>query len=101
MNAGHPRAADLLADVQLYAAVVGGKACPVTHGYRCVCLGRSDLRDAGWESRLHVGDEPFEPGSERRVGLEFLTTDDADAIRQAGHFYLWDGRIIGEGKVVR
>jgi hypothetical protein len=41
------------------------------------------------------------PGETRRVELTFLSADQAvPAILETGRFFLWEGRIIGEGKVV-
>jgi hypothetical protein len=49
---------------------------------------------------MQVGDEPFEPGTRRRVGFRFLTPEGLLEIKQAGRFYLWGGRFIGEATVV-
>jgi hypothetical protein len=41
------------------------------------------------------------PGDTRRVGFIFLSPEQAvDIFRAAGTFYLWEGGIIGEAKVV-
>jgi hypothetical protein len=48
-----------------------------------------------------LGDTPIEPGEQRRVGFVFLSGEEAAAImRKAGTFYLWEGRFIGEAKVI-
>lgn len=52
------------------------------------------------DARLQIGNEPFSPGTSRQIGFVFLTPAGADAIKQAGHFYLWDGRFIGEASVI-
>ncbi len=50
---------------------------------------------------MQLGDEPFEPGTERRVGFVFLSDEGAETMKRAGRFYLWDGRFVGEASVVR
>jgi len=41
------------------------------------------------------------PGETRRLGFFFMSENDAaDAMREAGSFYLWEGRLIGEARVV-
>ena len=49
---------------------------------------------------MQLGDEPFEPGPERRVGFVFLTDEGASTMKRAGRFFLWDGRFVGEASVV-
>jgi hypothetical protein len=40
------------------------------------------------------------PGETRRVGIAFLSPDEAlPEILRAGKFFLWEGRIIGEATV--
>jgi hypothetical protein len=50
---------------------------------------------------MQLGREPFQPGTERRVGFVFLTEEGAETMKQAGRFFLWEGRFIGEASVVR
>jgi len=41
------------------------------------------------------------PGEIRRLGFVFLSGDEAASqLRQAGHFYLWEGGFIGEATVI-
>ncbi len=49
---------------------------------------------------MQLKGELFEPGTERRVGFVFLTEEGAETIKRAGHFFLWEGRFIGEATVV-
>lgn len=49
---------------------------------------------------MQLGDELFEPGSERRVGFVFLTPEGLEKVKEAGRFYLWEGRFIGEADVL-
>jgi hypothetical protein len=93
------RAPDLVADVQLYRTEDGGKTAPALHGYGCPCFVTQDTSAGGWDARLQLGDEPFMPGSERRIGFVFLSSEGAETMRRAGHFYMWDGRFIGEATI--
>jgi hypothetical protein len=95
------RTPDLVADVRLYATSEGGKARPVRSGYGCPCFVEPDLGVGGWDARMQLADEPFKPGTERRVGFVFLTEDGAETMKQAGRFFLWGGRFAGEATVVR
>ncbi|CAH1672536.1 conserved hypothetical protein [Hyphomicrobiales bacterium] len=94
------RAPDLVADVRLYTTQEGGRTSAALLGYGCPCFTSKDLARGGWDARLQLGDEPFEPGTQRRVGFVFLTPEGADAIRRAGRFYLFETRFVGEGTVI-
>ncbi len=59
-----------------------------------------DLQQGAWDAHMQLGDEPFEPGTARRVGFVFLTEDGASTMKRAGRFFLWDGRFVGEASVV-
>lgn len=90
---------ELVADVYLYPTTDGGKQLTVQPGWGCACS-CSKLTDAvfydGWPL-LHAS---FAPGERRRLGFVFLAEDAATILRQAGTFYLWEGRFIGEAIVV-
>jgi hypothetical protein len=47
-----------------------------------------------------LGERPLEPGDERRLGFVFLSPDTPAILRDAGRFYLWEGRIVGEATVI-
>lgn len=54
-----------------------------------------------WDGFPLLGEEPFEPGDRRRMGIHFLSGEEAAGLmRAAGRFFLWDGRPIGEVVVV-
>jgi hypothetical protein len=56
----------------------------------------------GYDGWLLLDDTPIEPGEQRRLGFVFLSGEEAASImRDAGTFYLWEGRFIGEAKVVQ
>jgi hypothetical protein len=43
----------------------------------------------------------MKPGDTRRVEVVFLTPDQAvPAFRKSGKFFLWEGHLIGEAKLV-
>jgi len=55
----------------------------------------------GWDALPLLRDEALHPGEARRLGFVFLSGQEAvDAIKEAGRFYLWEGRFIGEATVV-
>jgi hypothetical protein len=58
------------------------------------------LEGGGWDARLQLDNTPFEPGTTRRIGFVFLSTEGAEAMKRAGLFYLWEGRVVGEARVV-
>jgi len=48
-----------------------------------------------------LSDSPMYPGESRRVGYLFLSGQEAvDYLRRADKFYLWEGRIIGEARII-
>ncbi|MCJ8157934.1 hypothetical protein [Sphingomonas sp. LaA6.9] len=96
------RSRDLVADVRLYDADQDGRrqAIPAEVAFGCLCFLSKSISKGGWDARLQIGNEPFSPGTSRQIGFVFLTPAGADAIKQAGHFYLWDGRFIGEASVI-
>jgi hypothetical protein len=90
---------DLVADVTLYHTVEGGKTIPARTGYRCPCMPSRTEPLCGYDARLILG-EPFFPGQKRRVGFIFTQPEAAAVMRDAGVFFLWDGRFVGEAIVV-
>ena len=94
------RTADLVACLTLYAPAQGGYTRDIHLGWGCPCFPDRSL-SAGWDAWPLVGEEPLRPGETRTVGFVFLSSDEAaQRMRQAGTFYLWDGRIIGEAHVL-
>jgi hypothetical protein len=90
---------DLIADVKLYAADAGGKTVPIFSGYGCPCMVSQAEPLQGWDARLVFDDEPIFPGQQRRVGFAFCTGEGARLISEARHFFLWEGRFVGEADV--
>ncbi|MEO5937488.1 MAG: hypothetical protein ABIQ43_00595 [Sphingomonas sp.] len=96
------RTPDLLADVSLYPSDAGGRQSAALLGWGCPCFAIKDVQAGGWDARLQLGNLPFFPGTERRVGLVFLSGQEAaDALKQSGRFYLWELGFVGEAVVVR
>lgn len=94
------RTPDLEAEVLLYPAEGGGRSTPALLGWGCSCFTSKDGSQGGWDARLQLGDEPFFPGTQQRVGFVFLSAEGADTMRKAGRFFLWEGHIVGEATVV-
>jgi hypothetical protein len=94
------RTPDFVADVRLYRREEGGRPSAAPPGWGCPCYARKDDPEGAWDARLQLGDEPFAPGTERRVGFVFLSPEGAKRMRDAGHFYLWERGYIGEARVV-
>ena len=100
----HRLSPDVIADVTLYSTENGGRQTPLRGDLRpwfsCPCKIRKE-DDRGWECRLLVDGVVFEPGETRRVGISFLSREQAVPIFFAAkNFFLWEGRIIGEARIV-
>lgn len=90
----------LVADVSLYTTAEGGKSQPARPGWGCPCAISRERPISAYDA-WPVLDTPMQPGERRdRVPFFFLFPEGAEAIRQAGHFYLWEGRFVGEATVV-
>jgi hypothetical protein len=91
----------LIADLRLYPTAEGGKALQVQPGFGCVCTMTKAPPLAGYDGKLLLN-EPIQPGEIRRVGFVFLSGEETAArFRQAGVFYLWEGKFIGEARVLQ
>ena len=96
MVSGQP---DLVADLYLYPTDAGGKANPIQLGYGCPCSASKDTREA-WDGCPLI-DGQMRPGERRQVGFVFLSGRDAvEALAAGDRFYLWEGRFIGEARIV-
>jgi hypothetical protein len=95
-------AAQLFADVTLYTTENGGRlGSTPPEWFACPCkINRDDLQ--GWDCRILLGGIPMSPGDTRRVEIIFLSPESAlPKFSAAGAFFLWEGRVIGEARVVR
>lgn len=89
----------LVADILLYDTRSGGRRGPALPGFGCLCVLSQDAH-TGYDAWLLLGDQPLPPGQRQRIGLVFLTIEGAEAMRDAGMFFLRERRIIGEASVV-
>lgn len=95
------REPQLIADVELYPAGQNPRDGPLMPGFGCPCTTSKELPVSGWDCLLMLGDEPMQLGEKRRIGFIFLSGDEAaDALCEAGKFWLWERGVIGEAKVV-
>jgi hypothetical protein len=84
----------------LYPSASGGKTKPVAIGWGCPCSPDNSLAE-GWDG-YPLLDSEMMPGERRRVGFVFFSGADAvEALASSELFYLWEGRLIGEGRIVR
>jgi|ERR1700679_1759768 len=97
----HVKSPRLFADVTLYSTAQGGRNGPTpANWFGCPCAAVNDQSQA-WDCRLLLGGTPLKPGDTRRVEVTFLSPEQAvPAFRASGRFFLWEGRVIGEGKLV-
>lgn len=55
----------------------------------------------GWDAIPLMEGRALVPGEQRTMGFVFLSGETAAAaIRAAGRFYLWEGRVVGIARVV-
>jgi hypothetical protein len=89
----------LVAEVTLYGPEQGGRSTPILPGWGCPCQISKD--QPAWDGWPLLGDQPLHPGEKRHLGFYFLSGDQAaDAMRESGRFFLWEGHVIGEAFVV-
>ena len=94
------KAPQLVADIWLYPTAEGGRNLIAQPGWGCPCF-CSKSPDSTCYDGWPILREPLAPGDRRRVGFVFLGEEEAvPAFLRAGIFYLWDGRFIGEAKLV-
>jgi hypothetical protein len=90
----------LIAEVTLYPTAEGGRKSAAFPGWGCPCCVSRQEPITGYDGWPLLGDTPIEPGEQRRLGFVFLSGEEAAGImRDAGTFYLWEGRFIGEARV--
>lgn len=94
-------APQVVADVRMYETADGGRATPAEPGWGCPVMVSNVERLTGFDALPLLRDQALEPGECRRLGFVFLSPQEAvAAIENAGGFYLWEGRFIGEATVV-
>lgn len=86
-------------DVTLYGEDRGGRREPIAReGFACPCKIEASSNTIA-DCRLVLDGQQIAPGETKRVGICFLHEASASLFQSAGHFYFWDGRIIGEATV--
>jgi len=91
----------LVAVVTLYPTSAGGRTSLAYPGWGCPCCVSSSLDVGVYDVWPLLEDTPLAPGDGRRLGFVFLSGKTAaDALTEAGKFYLWEGHFIGEATVV-
>ncbi len=90
----------LIADVVLYPASEGGRNTLALPGWGCPCMGSQVQPFVGYDAWPILGDTPLAPGDRRRLGFVFGSDENADVVRRAGKFFLWESGFIGEASVI-
>tara|TARA_R110002124_G_scaffold130531_1_gene292464 strand:+ start:469 stop:786 length:318 start_codon:yes stop_codon:yes gene_type:complete len=92
---------ELTADLTLYATADGGRMGALRPGFLLPCMIHQNEPLEAWDCLPLLRDDPLHPGETKRLGFVFMSGEKAArALREAGKFYLWDGRFIGEAVVV-
>lgn len=94
---------ELIVDLTLYPSERGGPSFPKMLGWSSPCTIQHERGDGwvGYDGWPLLGDEPISPGETRRVGYVFLSGQEVVNYQKAAdRFYIWEGRIIGEAKIV-
>lgn len=94
---------DMIGLVRLYRTEDGGKKLPLEPDhkyYSSIAMTDPEMRE-GHSLRLIIGGLPalMMPGESAEMPMKFLTDEGARVMREAGRFYLWEGRFIGEVEV--
>jgi len=78
---------------------MGGRNEPISReGFGCPC--KLEKEGSTYpDCRLFLNGQQIRPGETKRVWIRFSFEPAAQQFRNAGKFYLWDGRLIGEAKV--
>jgi hypothetical protein len=98
------RSPDVIADVFLYLTKEGGRENPLrgdlTKWYGCPCKMQKDDYNA-YDCRIFIDGLIIQPGETHRLGMTFLSPEQAlPLFHKSARFYLWEGRIIGEARIV-
>src|SRR5215831_3219153 len=94
LKSGSPQ---LTADIFLYPDEGRNKLL----GWGCLCCPSKSSPVFGYDGWPLPGDTTLSPGERRKLGFVFLNGEESvDALREAGKFYLWEGRFVGEAAVI-
>jgi hypothetical protein len=98
------RKPELTVDLFLYPTDCGGRSQPIGPGWGCPCTIQQE-EGSGWigyDGWPLLGERMMSPGETRRVGMVFLSGQDAvSVLSRPGKFFLWEGRLIGEATIVQ
>ena len=95
-------APELVVQLTLYSTEQGGRSQPIPPGWSCPCFPTRQTNVEGWDGCPMLGDDWMQPGETRTVGYAFLSGHEAvKALSQNEHFFLWEGRVIGEAKILQ
>jgi hypothetical protein len=92
-----------IVDLTLYPTDAGGKSRPISLGFGSLCTIQSEKGTDwfGYDGWPLLVDGPMSPGETRRVGYYFTGGQDAlNYLSGAEKFYVWEGQIIGEARIV-
>jgi len=93
---------ELIAVVTLYSTSDGGRRSSILPGFGCPCFKSKDLSIPAWDGWPQLQGFEMSPGETRTLGFVFLSGEiAAREFIDTGVFYLWDGKIIGEAKVIQ
>lgn len=94
------RKPDLIAHVRFLRSEEGGREGPVPNGFGCPC--KLNKQDAQANDARILFEQDWTPLGSNVTGKVFFDhgEDAARAYREAGHFYLWEGKIIAEADVI-
>jgi hypothetical protein len=94
--------AEFTVSLYLYETDTGGRKLPISPGdpiFRCPAFTQKDKSLGGWTCFFDIGETPMAPGETRVVGASPLTSEGLELMREAGKFYLWDGKFFGEATI--
>jgi hypothetical protein len=92
---------DLVAEVFLYPPDQAGRAEAIEAGWGCSCLVSRDRSEPAWQGWPLLNSAVLAPGQAGCFGWMFEAGEEAAAsLRAVGTFFLWEGDIIGEARIV-
>lgn len=94
------RKPEFLAIVRFYPTDEGGRKGPVPNGFGCSCI-LTKLAKQSNDVRLLFDKDWTKLGEEAVVSFFFLHGEEAaKRYREAGQFFLWEGRIIADVNIL-
>lgn len=89
------------AEVRFFETSEGGRKGPVPNGFGCPCMLQRESREAN-DARMLFSQDWVALGTVVTADFFFVFGEEAsDKFRNAGHFYLWESRIIGETTLLK